>query len=173
MTYEFLVIIILVSLNCADEDNINELGGLIEIADTYLWSFGFSTEIHSYCVTPTYDLKQFEYGNASIVMFDYELWGDQSYEKFGYEPPAKGTQKINGEIFLDDMRVLMSFSLADDFNSQILTHELLHFVMWDKGFPEDVYMDQIHEDWKKYKLDYQHREKLFSEYAKKYYYIFG
>jgi len=173
MTFEFLVIIILVSLNCADGDNIKELGGLIQIADRHLSSWGLSTEIHSYCVKPTYDLKQFEYGDASIVMFDYDLWGDQSYEKFGYEPPAKGTQNVQGEIFFDDKRVLMSFSLADDLNSPVLTHELLHFVLWNKGYPEDVYIAQVHEDWKKYVDDYQHKEKLFSEYAQKYYYVFG
>ena len=160
-------------MNCADGDNISELGGLIQIADRYLTSFGLSTEIHSYCVDSSWELKQFEYGDFSIIMFDYDLWTNSSYKIFDYEPPKKGVKNVQGTIFFDDMRVLMSFSLADDMNSQILTHELLHFVMWDKGFPEDVYMDQIHEDWKEYKLDYQHREKLFSEYAKKYYYIFG
>lgn len=161
-------------MNCADGDYISELGGLIQIADRYLESFGLSTEIHSYCVKPRmYDLKQLEYGDASIVMFDYDLWNDQSYEIFGYEPPVKGTQNAGGEIFFDDKRVLMSFSLADDFNSPILTHELLHFVLWKEGNPKDVYIDQVHEDWKKYVDDYQHREKLYSEYAKKYYYVFG
>ena len=173
MISEFLVVIVLVSSNCASEENMTEFVGLTEIAFRYLASFGFVPTIEGYCIEPNMDISQFEHGDASIVMFDYELWSDWSYELFGYEPPEKGTKSVQGTVFFYDKRVLTSFSLADDLNSPIMTHELMHFVLWEKGFPEDVFIDQVHEDWYEYQKVYQTKEKLYSTFAQKYYYIFG
>jgi len=169
---------ILVSLDCKDRKSLTEFLGLIEISYYYLSSFGYQPVYFAYCMTPTelvksdvfYDIE----GKPSVVMFDYDLWSEASFAIFGYSPPDN-MLTTSGTIFFDDKLILMSFSLVDDLNSPVLTHELMHFVLWEKGFPEDDYINQVHEDWKEYMQEYQlpHKEKLFSYYAQKYYFVFG
>ncbi len=168
---------ILITLDCKNRNNLTEFIGLIEISYLYLWSFGYQPVFQAYCLTPTEFVKSDVFyddikKSQSVVMFDYDLWSETSFGIFGYSPPDN-MLTTSGTIFFDDKLILMSFSLLDDLNSQILTHELMHFVFWEKGYPEDVYINKVHEDWKVYKEEYKDREKNYSTYAKKYYYIFG
>ena len=175
---QFHVNMILVSLDCSDSIHGNEFRGLTEIAYRYLASFQFPTEISGYCVTPgqfddAWNHQDFTLDEIIIVMFNLDdgLWNDTSYEMFGYEPP-KNLSKTNGTVFFKDKIVLMSYSLKDDLNSVVLTHEFMHFVLWSDGFSSDVYINQVHEDWKVYEKEYQQKEKLWSYIADKYYYVF-
>jgi len=172
---EFNLDFYLILEDCNDNEKLTEFIALIEISYYYINSFDFQPVFLAYCLSPDefYGLESSNIKNTpSVVMFDYELWSNSSYEIFGYEPP-ENILKTSGEIFFEDKLILMSFSLDDDYNAPILTHELLHFILWQKGFSEDVFIDDVHRDWYQYILNYENGEKSFSMYADKYYYIFG
>jgi len=177
--YQLDVTMILISLDCSVSIHGDELHGLLEIAYRYLTSFQFPTEIHAYCVTPdqfddVWNFLDLTYDEIVVVMFDLDegLWTETSFEMFDYTSPDD-LNVVQGTIFFEDRLILMSYSLKDDMNSPILTHELMHFVLENMGFGHDVYINQVHEDWAVYKNEYEQKEKLWSDIANKYYYIFG
>jgi len=173
----FLILIqmVLVSSGCSDNENTDELMGLTEIAYRYLDSSGIETRVNGYCMSPEIFEDYYEDGffsdDIKIFMYDLEYWNPSVYDMFGYDPPSN-FELAGGEIIFNEKLVLMMYSLGDDFNSPILTHELMHFILWKQGFPKDVFYDQVHEDWREYKMIYEEREKLWSNLLQKYYYIF-
>jgi len=167
---------VLVSSGCSDNENTDELMGLTEIAYRYLDSFGIETRVNGYCMSQDIFEDYYEDGffsdDIKIFMFDLEYWHPSVYDMFGYDPPSN-FESVSGEIIFNEKLVLMSYSLDDELNSPVLTHELMHFILWKDGFPKDVFIDQVHEDWREYKMNYEDREKLWSSLFKKYYYVFG
>jgi len=153
-----------------------EFASLIEVIWYYMESWVHVPETWGFCVTPEqfvdFDLFEYEPNTIRVYMIDIKYWENDIYLFFGYDPP-KDITNTGGEIFFDDRLILMSFSLADDFNAPVLTHELLHYALWKNDLPKVAYIDDVHRDWKIYKENYDKREKLYSYISKQYYFVFG
>lgn len=187
VVYDIAIIIILVSVNCASDSNRSELAGLADISERYIESFGFDATLQTKCYSPSQlsrvylknnDCISFrenpKHDTVRIIMLDGSLYSNKYYSKFCQTPPDNIKNTL-GTIFFKNDLVLMQFNVKSDLNSPTLTHELMHYVLYNKGFSEDVYINQVHEDWKNYLPEYKSKNKewLWSYITHKKYYIFG
>ncbi len=167
---------LLLTDDCSYSTNGLEFASLIEVAWYYLNPWVLVTESTGFCLTPNqlvdFDLFEYEPNTIRVYMIDMKFWSDDIYLFFGYDPP-KDITNTSGEIFFDDRVILMSFSLKDDFNSPVLSHELLHYALWKIGSPKEDFIDDVHRNWKEYLEIYKEREWIFSNISDKKYFVFG
>ncbi len=167
---------LLLTPDCSYDTNGLEFASLVEVAWYYMKPWVLVTKASGFCMTQKqfadFDLFEYKFNTIRVYMIDQKYWGSEIFKIFGYEPPTDIT-KTGGIIFFDDRVILMSFSLRDDLNAPILTHELLHYALWRNGSAKVAYIDDVHRDWQEYLKNSKNRERIYSNISNQYYFVFG